>query len=225
MNFIARNLSIFINIRPAWNPSLVSPIFFGYSSKSLAEQISKKGSVEGDQLQAETRALERAREAKVQAKADMEKQSSQLTAQREKELETLKKKYVVSTEKREQEYVRNQEQLGALQFKFFAVEWNKEKSEADASYELEVGRLERTLRLQASTDRAALTRLTADLEQFDASVDFDRPTAVLVEKVARDEIARWTEVVHKRCGALEVVKEEYANLKNRCGSFLIFLSE
>lgn len=203
----------------------MSPIFFGYSSKSLAEQISKKGSVEGDQLQAETRALERAREAKVQAKADMEKQSSQLTAQREKELETLKKKYVVSTEKREQEYVRNQEQLGALQFKFFAVEWNKEKSEADASYELEVGRLERTLRLQASTDRAALTRLTADLEQFDASVDFDRPTAVLVEKVARDEIARWTEVVHKRCGALEVVKEEYANLKNRCGSLLIFLSE
>jgi hypothetical protein len=190
--------------RPSWDPSKISPIFFGYNSVSAQQQLSIQGSTAGDLRDAEARALGRAKQSKLDAKGDLESKMTANAISREAKIQELKTKYDKSNDKRQQDMLRNKELMNPSAFRLYSVDWMREKKEADKAFEIELTRMVNAHETHSANDRADLKRLMAETVLFDDSVGMERPTAALIEDIAKIEITKWTTELYKRCSTLEV---------------------
>ena len=187
----------------------MSPIFFGYTLVTLNQRSSVVGSEEQSELDAEIRALERAKRMKVDAREELEKRMANFTATREKRIADVKGKYEQAQEKRNQEMLKNQKLLNPTAFKLYLAEWTVEKNEAEQAYQLELTRMENAHQTQLNADKEALRTILNEQVLFEDSVSFERPTAALIEEISRAEITRWSEELQKRCSALEVIYKDF----------------
>lgn len=204
----------FEEYKPQWDSTMISPIFFGYKYTSLNQQMDSQGSAAGEVAKAEARALERAKASKVDAKQELEKRMSSTAAAREKKMDEMRKKYETSSGRRNEELLRNKDVLNATAYRLYTLEWNKEKKEADKAFELELGRMQSSHENQLQYDQDELRKIQRETALFDDSIGLERPTAALIEEIAKVEIKRWTDELYRRCSELEVVRDEYTSLRN-----------
>lgn len=103
------------------DPSLVSPIFFGYSKLKVADhEASKQKELEAVKIR-ESRAVESARRAREVGIEDIEKNQKNQAASRLKKMEELKAKYEYQQDARNGKLETNQRELPEGPFKLFKV--------------------------------------------------------------------------------------------------------
>lgn len=103
------------------NPSLVNPIFFGYSNLTT---VTKEKEVQAKKLELETaenRAISNAKMSRSQILDGFEKSIRSQETVRLRKISDLEAKYATSEKKRNEEYERNEKELPAIAFKLFKV--------------------------------------------------------------------------------------------------------
>jgi hypothetical protein len=181
---------------------------------SLAQLSNVQGEADSDVTQAENRALGRAKLAKIDAKDGLEKKSLIDATSRVKKIDELKKKYEAATQRRVEEYTRSEVALNPTAFRLYLMEWTREKKEAEKAYELELNRMLNAHEMQICDDQVELRRIMAEAALFEDSIGLERPTASLIEDIAKAELIKWTQELQRRCQELEVIRDEYTNLRN-----------
>ena len=141
---------------------------------------------------------------KLDARDELEKRVAGQAAGRERKMAELRSRYEQAQEKRDQEKAKNQGLLNPTAFRIYLTEWTSESDEAGRAHQLELSRMQAAHETQLGNDREALRRLQSEMRLFEDSVGMERPTAALLEDIARAEIARWADELSKRCAALEV---------------------
>lgn len=104
-----------------WDPTKQSPIFFGYSTYTTADQLKVNAAEREKVRNIEQRAIATARESRSSILDVMEKSVKHQESIRLKKIIDLQQKYEFSRQRREEELGRNKDELSALAFRMYKV--------------------------------------------------------------------------------------------------------
>lgn len=110
------------DIRPRnWNPAFTNPIYFGYSTATVAEYDKALAREKAELKARENRAIDRARATRSVAIDALEKATSAQAAARLEKVEKLRSKYEASKKKRETDLERSERELLPAAFALYEV--------------------------------------------------------------------------------------------------------
>lgn len=196
-----------------WDPTLVSPIFFGYSTLTQAEYKASMEDAKQFIKDSEHRAVEAAKMSRVSAIEELEAQCKGREAARLKKISDMEAAYNAAAAKREEELNRNKKNLPDLGFRMYKAQWDKEYEAAEAAYETEISNLRSIHYSKTEADREMLQKRREDVEAFKDAEHQEIPAAERLEEIAKLEISRWIDELETQSGLLDVARQEYQKLR------------
>jgi hypothetical protein len=201
--------------KPAgWDPSLTSPIFFGYSQFKTVDKLQQQA-IETEKTKiAEERAIATAQESRVMFIEEFDRAIKNQETVRLKKISDLETKYSTAKEKALGDYDRNERDLPAMAFKNYKViamisignikcevlpckqvTWLEETTAAEIAFESEVHMMREFNEEKTKNDKTELRKKKEELEAFKDVNKQEIPAAERLEIIARLEIKRWIEEV------------------------------
>lgn len=113
--------SVIVPRRVGWNPSVISPVFFGYSTYTTAERMQEVAESKAKTKIAEDRAVAKAKLSRHAILDGYEKAVQNQARIRELKIKELEAKYQTAQARRDENFKQNQRDLSAVAFKMFQV--------------------------------------------------------------------------------------------------------
>ena len=200
-------------VRKKWDPATRSPIFFGYHDTTTAMRDAEKLDIETKNIDAEQRAVARARDTRSSLLDNVQKVCEAQAKEREDKIREIENKYKAATARREKELNEKKKELPETAFKVFKRQWDSEYDAAEASYEAEVGQLKFTHHVKSNADEQNLSKRRAEMEAFKDAEAQEVPAAERLEEIARIEISRWIDALEEMSQSLEKAQLEYHEMR------------
>lgn len=197
----------------AWDPTKVSPIFFGYGSLKVAE-IDKINEEKEKALQvAETKAINKIKNARINTLGELELGMKGRETVRLRKIDEVIAKYEITKKKKLEEFEKNKRDLPPMAFPAFKVTWESEYNAGEEAFEAEIAALRDKHKRITTIDQNNYHRRVEELEAFKEAEEQLVPSAERLEEIARIELSKWTDDLTAKCNLLDVARKEYEDLR------------
>ena len=196
-----------------WDPTCISPIFYGYTFLTTEELAEEKRQKEEVIAKREAEAVASAQATRSSLMGDFEEAITRRADHRALRIEQLKEDYAAGRADKEKELQMNMDELPEIAFKTYKRQWDREYKASSEAYAAELERLEEIHDRKTTHDRVVLLSKKQDLEAFKDAEAQEIPSADRLEEISRVEMHRWIEELDIRTRELERSRLEYLDLR------------
>lgn len=196
-----------------WDSSKTSPIFFGYSKKTVSQHDDEVQKVADDLKTQEKRAIETAKSYRIDNLDNLEISTKAKESSRLNKMTELEKKYEASRLRRQDDFNRSKKELTSTSFRVFQTQWTNDGKAADAAFAKEMSEMKSTHEIKVYADKVMIEQKRLEIEALRDIDSQDFPSADKLEDLAKVEICQWVDESDKRGVALENARLNFNDLK------------